>query len=178
MKARWNLGFVVLLALALALCGMQTAAILRFRDPSPSVLARLGEPVEVDGVRLTLDRFEVAPRLPGPPGKEPVVAMPGARVVAAVLTLEVTDPARDLATIYCTFTLVDDGGRRWTTDYDVGGRADLPQRLTCASSETYPVTRNQPYAVAAAFTIPADAAESVRLRMDLGLDDRLVEFAR
>ena len=74
---------MALLVLALALCLVQTAAILRFRDPSPAVIARVGEPVEVNGVRLRLDRLEVAPRLPAKPDQEPVVAIPGASLVGS-----------------------------------------------------------------------------------------------
>lgn len=176
--SRWTLGFLALLVLALALCLVQTAAILRFRDPSPAVTARVGEPVEVNGVRLRLDRLEVAPRLPVKPDQEPVVAIPGASLVGVWLTLEVTDPARDLSRLSCYLTLVDDRDRTWTTDYDVGYRAALPERSTCASTETSPVSPNQPYLVGAAFTIPADAAATVRLRLELSTDQVLVEFAR
>lgn len=176
--SRWTLGFAALFALALALCLVQTAAILRFRDPSPSVTARVGEMVEVNGVRLTLDRFDVAPRLPAKPDQEPVVAMSGASLVGASLTLELIDPDRDPEQLYCYLTLVDDQGRRWTTDHDIGYRADLPERTTCAGTEDRPVVPDQPYAVGAAFTIPADAADRVRLRLELESDQVLVEFVR
>lgn len=173
-----NLGFVALLVLALALCLMQTAAILRFRDPQPSLRARVGERVEVGGVAYTLDRFDTEPTLPGRPDQPPVVAPPGASLVAIALTVELRDPDRDPGQIYCTATLVDDRDRRWTNDFDVAYRADLPERATCASLETHPVTPNQPYAVGVAFTIPADAAERVRLWLELETDRVLVEFAR
>jgi hypothetical protein len=175
---RWDLGFAALLVLALALCLVQTVAILRFRDPRPSVVAAVGERVELDGVRLTLDRLVVAPELPARPEQEPVVAMPGARLVAVWLSLEVTDPARDAGQLYCYLTLVDDRDRRWTTDYDIGGRAALPERTGCSATEDRPVTVNQPYAVGAAFTIPADAADRVRLRLELESDQVMVEFRR
>lgn len=175
---RWDLGFVALLVLAVALCLVQTAAILRFRDPQPSVVAGVGERVDLDGVVLILDRFVVEPQLPPRPEQDPVLAMPGARLVGVWLSVELTDPDRDPTQLFCYLTLVDDRGRRWTTDYDVGGRADLPERTGCAATEDRPVPLNQPYAVGAAFMIPADAADRVRLRLELETDQVLVEFRR
>ena len=36
----WNLAFLAMLVLALTACGVQAVAILKFRDPKPSVTAR------------------------------------------------------------------------------------------------------------------------------------------
>jgi hypothetical protein len=176
--ARWDLGFAALLVLALTLCLLQTVAIVRFRDPSPSIVAKVGEPVELDGVRILVDRFDVGPELPPRPDEDPVVAMTGASLVGVGLRVEITDPARDPGQLSCTFTLVDDRNRRWNPDWDVRRTADLPERLTCAGSEDYPVFPNQPYAVGVAFMVPADAADRVRLRLELESDRVLVEFAR
>lgn len=175
---RWDLAFAALLVLALALCLVQTTAILRFRDPQPSVVATVGERVELDGVDLTLDRLVIAPELPSRPDREPAVAMAGAALVGVWLSVDVTDPARDAGQLFCYLTLVDDQGRRWTTDFDVASRADLPERTGCAATDDQPVTPGQPYAVGAAFTIPAGAADQVRLRLELESDQVLLEFRR
>lgn len=164
-----------MLVFALAACAVQTMAILRFRDPQPTVTA--GERVTLNGVGYTLDEFVVGPGLPAKPDQDPVTAPPGTALVGIAMTVVVDDPDRDTATLSCSLTLVDDRRRRWTVDYDVGYRATLPERSTCAGSKEYPVIPGRPYAVGAAFTVPADAAD-LRLRLELPTDRQVIEFHR
>jgi hypothetical protein len=172
---RWDLAFLAMLVLALAVCLIQTVAILRFRDPQPAVTAVVGRRVTLNEVGYTLEKFVVGPTLPAKPGEEPVSAMPGAAVVGISIRVEVDDAGRDTATLYCTFTLVDERSRRWTPDHDIGYSAALPERTTCASGEDRPVQPGVPYQVGAAFTVPADAA-GLRLRLQLPTDRLMIEF--
>ena len=171
----WNLAFVAMLVLALAVCGIQTVAILKFRDPKPSLTAGIGQQVILNGVGYTVDEFVVGPRLEAKPGKDPVTAMPGAALVGVAVTIVVDDPSLDTARLYCRFTLVDDRGRRWTPDYDIDGAA-LPERTVCGSGKDRPVVPGVPYQVGAAFTVPADAADQIRLRLELPTDQTMIEF--
>ena len=74
--------------------------------------------------------------------------------------------------------MVDDQRRRWITDSDLNYRAAGPDRTTCSDTDDAPVRIGQPYAVAVAFMVPADAGDSVRLRMELPTDEQVIEFAR
>jgi hypothetical protein len=170
--------FVAMFVVALGLCLMQGLAILAFRDPQPTVSARLGEWVEVAGARYRLDEFTVARDLAAKPGEGPLLAMDGALLVRAVITIEVVEPAKNVDELYCTFGLIDDRRRTWTADFDVNYLAAGPDRVTCANSETNPVEAGTPYAVGNAFTIPADAGPSVKLRLELPTDRELIEFSR
>jgi hypothetical protein len=153
-------------------------AILKFRDPSPSVTAGVGQRVTLNGVSYTLDEFVVGPELDAKPDQDPVTAMPNAALVGVAVSIEVADPSLDTATLYCRFTLVDDRDRRWTTDHDVSYRAALPERTVCGSGKDRPVIPGVPYQVGAAFTVPADAADRIRLRLELPTDRTMIEFRR
>jgi hypothetical protein len=175
---RWDLAFLAMLVLALAVCLIQTVAILRFRDPQPIFSAGVGQRVTLNGVGYTLEEFVVGPTLDAKPGQDPVTAMPNAALVGVELTIVVDDPSLDTATLYCRFTLVDDRGRRWTPDHDVRYRAALPERTVCGSGKDRPVVPGVPYQVGAAFTVPADAADRIRLRLELPTDRTMIEFRR
>ena len=98
----------------------------------------------------------------------PVRAMTGASLVGLSLTVTVSDPRRDLKTVYCDFTLVDDRGRSWASDFQVGYDADLPEAPVCGGTEENPLRLNRPMPVGVAFTIPQDAAPQVRFRTGWG----------
>jgi hypothetical protein len=97
-------------------------------------------------------------------------------VVGISIKVQVDDRDLDTATLYCTFTLMDDRGRRWRPDHDVGYRAALPERTVCGSGKDRPVVPGVPYQVGAAFTVPADAADQIRLRLELPTDQTMIEF--
>lgn len=175
---RTALPFFGVFVVALGLCLMQGFAILAFRDPGPTVTARLGESVEVAGARYRLDEFTVARDIAAKPDQGPLTAMDGALLVRVVLTIEVFDPAKNVDELYCNFGLVDDRRRTWTADFAVNYLAAGPERVTCANSETNPVAAGTPYAVGNAFTIPADAGPNVTLRLELPTDRELIEFSR
>jgi hypothetical protein len=174
----WNLAFLAMLVLAVTACGVQAIAILKFRDPKPNVTVGVGQAVTLNGVRYTLDKLVVGPRLDAKPDQEPVTAMPNAVLVGVAVTIEVAAPGLDTATHYCEFTLVDDRGRRWSPDHDVGYRAALPERTSCASGKDRPVLPGVPFQVGAAFTVPAHAADRIRLRLELPTDQTMIEFRR
>lgn len=180
----WVALFLGALSLALALCAYQAQAIARFRDPVPDLSARVGETVTVDGITYRLDSFVVAQQLPAkqdPSDTEaspPVRPMAGAALVGTTLTVTVLEPARDLTTVYCDFTLVDGRGRSWVRDYDAEYAAAGPEARVCSGTEENPLRLQRPMPIGIVFMIPQDAAAQIRFRIRLGTDQRLIEFRR
>ena len=177
-RTRWVVAAAVLMVLALGICTVQAAAILRFRNPRPDVVAGVGEPVTVDGVSYRLDTFTVAPQLAAKePGAEPIRAMADAILVQSVLTVRVEDPSRDLTAIYCTRRLVTPDGRSWS-DFDDAYKVAGPERVTCSTSDDQPVTVGRPYQVGSVYQIPASVADQVSLRVELGSGAPTLLFRR
>lgn len=173
--ARWTIAAVLATVLALGICTVQAAAILRFREPAPLVTAAVGQPVTSDGVTYRVDAFTVASQLPANDSTKPVRAMARAKLIQTIVTVRVDDPARDLTTIDCTMTLAAADGRNWQPSddgYDVLG----PDRVTCSSSEEHPVKVGRPFQVGAVFEIPASATDAVTLQ--LGSGRQTLEFHR
>ena len=169
-----------MLAIALLLCLMQGFAILAFRDPRPTARATLDQVVEVAGVHYRLASLTVATELAAKPDEGPLVAPNGALLVRAVVQIEVVEAAKDIGTLYCTFSLIDDRRRRWTADFDVNYRAAGSEQVTCSGTEDAPVRAGQPvrHSRGRGLHYPGRRRSSVRLRLELPTDSQMIEFAR
>lgn len=169
---------VVALLVTLLVCGWQASLILRFRSPSPDVTVALGVPIVVGGVSYRLDTFEVAERFPAKMADDdPVVALPGAKLVKIIFTEEVVDPGRDLSTIYCDLSVGVADGRRWTTSDD-GYRISLPEAPTCSGSSEHKAALRDPFQVGGLFEVPTPVADETRFLLRLSTERQLVEFTR
>ncbi len=171
-------GLVVGLVVALAACAWPAVQILRFRSPEPSVVAAVGEPVVVGGVRYRVDRFDVGPEFPAAESDQPPVTAPaGAELVRVVFTEEVVDPGRDLETLFCDPTAYAVDGRTWSRT-DLEYRLAMPEALTCSGASEAPVAVGRPFEVGVAFLVPVDAVVGLSFRLRLSTERRSVEFRR
>jgi hypothetical protein len=128
----------------------------------------------VDGASLKLKTLTVANQLPSKQGP-PVSAMPGAVLVQAIVTVEIS-PGRDPKTVYCEFSLAHPDGREWrrasSIEYELAG----PDGITCRGRYDKPAREGMPFDVNVAFLVPAAVASDLRFR--IALSKELVEFRR
>lgn len=173
--------FLLALVCALLAAGGQGYLSYADRTPAAALQARVGTELQLDGTRLTVRSFTVAPGLPAadpdrPDG--PVVRGPAGSVLVLVVYEQQVDATVDVTGHFCDASLVADDGTTWGEDGDLGYALRRPEALTCADSDDQPLRAGALREIGASYLIPARYADQVRWRLEVQPGARAVEFRR
>lgn len=170
--------FVASLLFAVLATAVSGVVVHRNLNPEPAATIRVGEAIEVGGVRYTVDRFDAVPELPNAEQGEPPVAGPeGSSIVVAVVTVQLVDPAVDPELVFCSPEVRNAEGTVWRRDGSLYGFGGVPDHLTCQLPEpeeegdpAWP--RDKPFQLTALFLLPADMVADLTLHLQVTDDPR------
>ncbi|QDP97241.1 hypothetical protein FOE78_16095 [Microlunatus elymi] len=182
-RGRWLVAACLAVIVALAAAGWQARIHWSARNPRPDLTTTVGSTVTSHGATFRIDKVQVARQLPAEEqGDPPVKAPAGAVIVLITLTTEIVDDSVKPDDNLCETTLIDPDGRTWRTgNDDITYNLKRPAALSCAGSSDHRIRAHHPLQVGFSYLIPATAADTFRIRMDIGTggdDDYLVDFTR